>query len=76
MHVEHYADDAVARIAAAIGEKARARILYRLMDLVLIDGNPAARIADIRKVKIVFKDGVGYAPGTLLDSVHGAARIH
>src|SRR6202051_5300553 len=28
-------------------------------DLVVIDGNPAARIADVEKVSIVFKDGVG-----------------
>lgn len=32
MDVERKADDAVSRIAAAIGEPARARILYCLMD--------------------------------------------
>jgi DNA-binding transcriptional ArsR family regulator len=32
MNVEHYPDAAVSRIAAAIGEPARARILYCLMD--------------------------------------------
>jgi DNA-binding transcriptional ArsR family regulator len=32
MHVEHHADAAVSRIAAAIGEPARARMLYCLMD--------------------------------------------
>jgi DNA-binding transcriptional ArsR family regulator len=32
MDVEHRADAAVSRIAAAIGEPARARILYCLMD--------------------------------------------
>jgi imidazolonepropionase-like amidohydrolase len=45
-------------------------------DLVVIDGNPAAHIADIRKVQIVFKDGVGYDPAKLLDSVRGAAGTH
>ena len=45
-------------------------------DLVVIDGNPAARIADIRKVKLVFKDGAGYDPQTLLDSVRGAVPLH
>jgi len=45
-------------------------------DLVVIDGNPAARIADIRKVKLVFKDGAGYDPARLLDSIKGAAGIH
>src|SRR5713226_6822185 len=32
MNVEHHADAAVSRIAAAIGEPARARILYCLSD--------------------------------------------
>jgi DNA-binding transcriptional ArsR family regulator len=32
MNAEHYADDAVSRIAAAIGEPARARMLHGLMD--------------------------------------------
>jgi len=45
-------------------------------DLVVIDGNPAARIADIRKVKLVFKDGVGYDPAKLLESVQGAVALH
>ncbi|MBZ5728087.1 MAG: amidohydrolase family protein [Acidobacteriia bacterium] len=45
-------------------------------DLVVIDGNPAQRIADIRKVKLVFKDGAGYDPARLLDSVRGAAGLH
>jgi imidazolonepropionase-like amidohydrolase len=45
-------------------------------DLVVIDGNPATRIADIRKVKLVFKDGMGYDPGKLLESVRGAVPFH
>ncbi len=45
-------------------------------DLVVIDGNPAARAADIRKVKLVFKDGAGYDPGKLLESVRGAVSLH
>src|SRR6267154_1799945 len=31
-------------------------------DLVVLDGDPSARIEDIRKVTVVFKDGVGYDP--------------
>ncbi len=45
-------------------------------DLVVIEGNPALRIADIRKVKLIFKDGAGYDPVRLLDSVRGAAGLH
>jgi imidazolonepropionase-like amidohydrolase len=44
-------------------------------DLVVIDGNPAARIAEIRKIKLVFKDGVGYDPAKLLDSITGSAGL-
>ena len=34
-------------------------------------GNPAATIADIENVIVVFKDGVGYESRKLLDSVKG-----
>ena len=40
-------------------------------DLVVIRGNPAANIGDIEQVETVFKDGVGYDTGKLLDSVKG-----
>lgn len=45
-------------------------------DLVVIDGNPAATIASIERVKIVFKDGAGYDPAKLLDSVKGSVGLH
>ena len=45
-------------------------------DLVVIDGNPATNIASIRRVKLVFKDGAGYDPAKLLDSVKGAVGLH
>ena len=45
-------------------------------DLVVINGNPAAQIADIRKVKLVFKDGAGYDPDKLLESIRGAVPFH
>lgn len=40
-------------------------------DLVVVRGDPAARIADIEHVEIVFKDGIGYDTRKLLDSVKG-----
>jgi imidazolonepropionase-like amidohydrolase len=45
-------------------------------DLVVIDGNPAARITDIRKIRLVFKDGAGYDPRKLVESARGSAGIH
>ncbi len=38
-------------------------------DLVVVRGDPAERISDIENVEYVFKDGVGYDPIKLLDSV-------
>ena len=45
-------------------------------DLVVIHGNPAARISDIEKVEIVFKDGIGYDSAKLIESVRGAVGLH
>jgi imidazolonepropionase-like amidohydrolase len=45
-------------------------------DLVVIQGDPSARIADIEKVTIVFKDGVGYDSAKLIDSVRGSVGLH
>jgi imidazolonepropionase-like amidohydrolase len=42
----------------------------RQADLVVIEGS------DIRKVRTVFKDGIGYDPAKLLASVGGAVGIH
>jgi imidazolonepropionase-like amidohydrolase len=40
-------------------------------DLVVVKGDPSARITDIENVEVVFKDGVGYDPKKLLESVKG-----
>jgi hypothetical protein len=40
-----------------------------------VDGNPAAKIDDIEKVQMVFKDGIGYDPKKLIDSVRGLVGI-
>ena len=47
MNVEHYADAAVARIAAAIGEPARARMLYCLMDGHARTSTELAMVAEV-----------------------------
>jgi enamidase len=44
-------------------------------DLVVIAGNPAAQIADVRNVETVFRLGIGYDPGKLVDSVKGRVGI-
>lgn len=44
-------------------------------DLVVVDGNPAVRIEDVEKVETVFKDGVGYDPRKLIESVRGLVGV-
>ena len=44
-------------------------------DLVVIDGDPIARPVEIRNVVTVFRDGVGYDPDALIESVRGAVGI-
>jgi imidazolonepropionase-like amidohydrolase len=44
-------------------------------DLVVINGNPAASIGDIRKVETVFKQGIGYDSAKLIASVQGKVGL-
>jgi imidazolonepropionase-like amidohydrolase len=44
-------------------------------DLMIVKGNPAAKITDIENVEIVFKDGVGYDSEKLIQSVQGLVGI-
>ena len=49
--------------------------LGKAADLVVVAGDPAKTISDIRKIETVFKDGVGYDSQKLLDSVKGCVGI-
>jgi enamidase len=44
-------------------------------DLVVINGNPAADIAEVRKIEIVFRQGIGYDPARLIASVAGRVGL-
>jgi enamidase len=44
-------------------------------DLMLVTGNPAADISDIRRVDTVFRQGVGFDPAKLIDSVRGKVGL-
>jgi enamidase len=57
------------------GERTGSIAAGKQADLVVIDGNPAANIADIRKVNLVFKEGVGYDPAKLIASVKGKVGL-
>lgn len=69
---------ACANGAAFLGELARIGTLApgKAADLVLIHGNPAANIADIEKVEIVFKNGIGFDSAKLIESVRDSVGLH
>jgi hypothetical protein len=59
--------------ATFLGEDSRIGTLAtgKQADIVIVRGNPASNITDIRNVQLVFKDGVGYDPAKLIESVRG-----
>jgi len=72
--------------AIAIGTRNGARFLGRdarigtivsgkQADLVVVAGNPATTIADVRRVVTVFKKGVGFDPAKLVESVKGQVGL-
>lgn len=68
---------ATANGARFLGESERVGTLAagKAADIVVIKGNPGADIADIRKVEIVFKDGVGYDSAKLIESARGLVGL-
>jgi imidazolonepropionase-like amidohydrolase len=44
-------------------------------DIVVLGANPAEKIDNIEKVELVFKDGVGYDPDALIQSVSGLVGL-
>jgi imidazolonepropionase-like amidohydrolase len=45
-------------------------------DIVVINGDPSQKIADIENVELVFKDGVAYDSRKLIESVRGSVGLH
>ena len=41
----------------------------------MINGDPSRDIADVRKIELVFKQGVGYDPEKLIASVRGRVGL-
>jgi hypothetical protein len=42
---------------------------------IRVRGDPSSKITDIEAVEIVFKDGIGYDPVKLIDSVRGLVGL-
>jgi imidazolonepropionase-like amidohydrolase len=63
--------------AKILGEEARLGSIEagKLADLVVIRGDLTADAAVIRNVTVVFKDGVGYDPDRLIESVRGTVGL-
>src|SRR5205814_10059280 len=49
--------------------------LGKQADLVVVSGDPSTRIGDVRNVQLVFKQGVGYDPTKLIESVKGKVGL-
>jgi formylmethanofuran dehydrogenase subunit A len=45
-------------------------------DLIVVRGKPDEQISDIENVETVFKNGAGYDPAKLIESVKGQVGIH
>jgi hypothetical protein len=63
--------------AKYLGREARIGSLApgKQADLVVVDGDPSTAIGDVRKVEMVFKQGVGFDPAKLVASVSGRVGL-
>jgi imidazolonepropionase-like amidohydrolase len=48
----------------------------KVADIVVLHGDPSTKIDDIEKVDMVFKNGIGYDPAKLIESVRGVVGLH
>ena len=46
-------------------------VVGKQADLVVLNGDPSTTIADVRKVDTVFRQGIGFDPAKLIQSVAG-----
>jgi imidazolonepropionase-like amidohydrolase len=45
-------------------------------DIVIVKGDPSANIADVEKVELVFKDGIGYDSVLIQQAAKGSVGLH
>ena len=58
------------------GDKVGSIAVGKQADLMVVNGDPSAAIGDIRKVEIVFKQGIGFDPAKLIASVRGNVGVY
>jgi imidazolonepropionase-like amidohydrolase len=63
--------------AKFLGREARVGTIAvgKQADLVVLNGDPSTTIGDVRNVETVFKQGVGFDPAKLIESVRGRAGL-
>lgn len=63
--------------AEVLGEDERIGTLApgRQADVVVVNGDPSTDITALEKVVVVFKDGIGFDPDKLVDSVRGSVGL-
>jgi imidazolonepropionase-like amidohydrolase len=64
--------------ATYLGREARIGTIAvgKQADLVVVRGDPSARIEDVQNVELVFKRGVGYDSPKIFESVKGRVGLH
>ena len=63
-------------IALGISDKAGSIVPGKQADLIIVEGDPSKNISDIRKVSLVFKNGIGYNSKRLFESVKGKVGFY
>ena len=58
------------------GDKTGSIAVGKFADLIVVNGNPAAQISDVRNVELVFRQGVGFDPAALIESVRGTVGLY
>ena len=63
-------------IALNLEKKIGSLEIGKQADLIVIEGDPSKNISDIRKISLVFKNGIGYSSKRLFESVKGKVGFY
>ncbi|MEO8449168.1 MAG: amidohydrolase family protein [Gemmatimonadota bacterium] len=61
--------------ALGIYDKTGSIAVGKLAELVVVNGNPAAQISDIKKVETIFRDGYGWDSAKMIEAVRGQVGV-